>query len=154
MKRMLMCSIGVFSNLLLATQVPIFSGKSFSGEMFKFPKYFEDKQKTLVSFWASWCEPCQEELKILNAYMELKREQWQIVSVNVDSGETSSAALKIQKKMKLKFPVILDSSSELFSKLNPSKTLPYSVVVNGSGSIERAIEGFHQDTLKSMLGLE
>src|SRR3954467_1928158 len=84
-------------------------------------------QVVLVSFGATWCEPCKEELKALE---QLKKEYkdkpvtflW--ISVE-DEGQVSNSGLKdYAKKLKLSFPVLRDPDRSTFAKFSPRMRLP------------------------------
>lgn len=84
-------------------------------------------QVVLVSFGATWCEPCKEELKALE---QLKREYRdkpvQFLWVSVDGeNEVSNSALKdYAKRAKISFPVLRDPDRSTFMRFSPRMRLP------------------------------
>lgn len=71
---------------------------------------------TLLSFWANWCEPCREELPLLNQLSQ----QWQgpefdVVTVNIDEprSESLEAARKFLSEGELQFRTLFDTNGVL-----------------------------------------
>src|SRR5690349_6147727 len=61
----------------------------------------------LVNFWATWCEPCREEMpSIERLRTQLQRRPFAVLAVNV--GQSAEAARAFAKTMPLGFPLLLD----------------------------------------------
>jgi len=60
----------------------------------------------LLSFWATWCEPCLEEFPVL---VELARQhpEWSLLSVSIDDAESRAAVESFVTKQRPPFPVFL-----------------------------------------------
>ena len=84
-------------------------------------------QVVLVSFGATWCEPCKEELKALE---QLKREykdkpvQFLWVSVDGESEVSNSKLKDYAKRLKISFPVLRDPDRSTFMRFSPRLRLP------------------------------
>lgn len=61
----------------------------------------------VVNFWATWCEPCREEMPILqSAYRVNQSNGLEILAVNFD--EPESEVQEFRDQMFLGFPILLD----------------------------------------------
>ena len=84
-------------------------------------------QVVLVSFGATWCEPCKEELKELE---QLKREykdkpvQFLWVSVDGEQDVSNSQLKDYAKRLKISFPVLRDPDRSTFMRFSPRMRLP------------------------------
>lgn len=96
------------SRIPLATLLPManLDYQTFNGDVEPIPN---DKGKAhLLSLWASWCPPCEEELKDLTArYQELRRAGIEVIALAVDGleegGSSAPDAQKMAKRLKLPF---------------------------------------------------
>ena len=87
----------------------------------------------MVSFWATWCEPCREEMpsmERLRAALDGKR----FVLLAVNLAEPESRIRKFLDGMPVKFPVLLDRDAAA-SKAWQARMLPATYIVAPDGTI-------------------
>jgi thiol-disulfide isomerase/thioredoxin len=97
------------------------------------------KGKTvLVNFWATWCPPCIEEMpSLIRLYEEVNQSGFIILAVNVE--EDKLRVSKIAARLKLTFPVLLDSNRQAGDAWKV-KVFPSSFLVDARGRLRyRAI---------------
>ncbi len=98
----------------------------------------------ILSFWATWCGPCKEEMPHLQRmYTERNDDGLVVLSISTDDARSASRVKPFIKKMGYTFPVLLDRDSTVIGTYNPSKTLPYTVVVDRSGEVARRHSGYN-----------
>ena len=52
----------------------------------------------LINFWASWCEPCREEMPLIEAfYMKHKKDGFEVLAISMDNPRDLAVARKILK---------------------------------------------------------
>ena len=93
----------------------------------------------LVNFWATWCEPCSEEMpsmERLRAALQGKR--FVVLAVNV--GEGARAARAFGEQMALGFPLLLDGDTKT-ARAWGARLLPASFVVGPGGDIRYSYLG-------------
>lgn len=91
---------------LLNKPAPEFDLKTLDGGSFKLA---DQRGKPLVlSFWASWCGPCRQELPALSE-LQKQRSDVKIVAVNVD--RDPKMAEKFLAQVKVELPIIWDPDS-------------------------------------------
>lgn len=104
----------------------------------------------ILSFWATWCQPCQRELPLLQELYESHRESGlEILAINV--GEPMELAVSFAKGLGITFPVSV-GSRELYDTFDTSR-LPLTAVVDRWGSVRGRWAGFEpgdEDRLVSM----
>jgi peroxiredoxin len=98
----------------------------------------------IMSFWATWCGPCKEEMPHLQKmYADLESEGLTVLSISIDDARSASRVKPFIKKNGYSFPVLLDRDATVISSYNPSKTLPYTVVVDREGNVFKKHSGYN-----------
>lgn len=96
----------------------------------------------LVSFWALWCVPCKEEMKIVNdLYNKYSDSGFVFVALNQDSPKSSAKVKSYIESKNYKFPVLYDSDAKIFEMFG-GVNLPYSIFLNKKGEIARTYTGY------------
>lgn len=127
---------------------PSFQGELLSGGRITLAEELakEPKKGLLLCFWATWCTPCMQELKLVTE--KLKSDPnipVRVLTVNVDTPETASDVKPTLKLYQFKVPVIADHKHEIFTRYQDSKTLPFSVLIKPNGEIAETFNGFHDE---------
>jgi thiol-disulfide isomerase/thioredoxin len=90
-------------------------------------------QVVLVNFWATWCEPCREEMPALQALQNtLGKERLVVLAVNY--GESPEKIHKFTHNMPLDFPILLDKHTDIVRAWQV-RVLPTSFVLGPDGKI-------------------
>lgn len=91
-------------------------------------------QIVLVNLWATWCQPCKEEMPAFQSFYHKHREQGFVV-IAINDGDPKEDVLQFVKDYRLAFPVWLDptyiATQQAFKTLN----LPSSFVIDRDGTI-------------------
>ena len=67
-----------------------------------------------LNFWATWCEPCREEMPAMEKlYQEYKNKNFVVLAINVK--DRKQEALAFVKELKLTYPVAFDPDAEVAS---------------------------------------
>jgi thiol-disulfide isomerase/thioredoxin len=90
----------------------------------------------LLNFWATWCPPCVEEMPMIDGFFrENSANGWQVIGLAIDQ---PSAVRKFLQRTPVSYPVGLAGlqGTELVKNLgNTSGGLPFTLVLNGNGSV-------------------
>jgi len=143
---------------LAADQAPAFTLRDINGKSVSLSDHAD--KVVLISFWATWCVPCQAEMPHLQRFYEAYGSQGlTVLSVNTDDARSSSQVKPLVKSKGLTFPVLLDRETTVVAMYNPAKTLPYSVLLDRSGAISKVYTGYTpgdevhvEDDIKALLG--
>jgi thiol-disulfide isomerase/thioredoxin len=95
-------------------------------------------QVVLVSFGATWCVPCKEELKALE---QLKKEysdkpvKFLWVSIESEEEVSDGGLRKYAKELKLSFPVLRDPDKRTFARFSQRLRLPTILFFDREGKL-------------------
>jgi thiol-disulfide isomerase/thioredoxin len=88
--------------------------------------------RAVVNFWATWCVPCQEELKVLDAYA---REPGAVPVVAVLVASKEADGLELLAKLGVRLPSVADPADGVRKAVRVPPRLPVSYVVGADGSL-------------------
>ncbi|WP_068983809.1 TlpA family protein disulfide reductase [Lysinibacillus xylanilyticus] len=94
----------------------------------------------IVNFWASWCEPCQEEAPDLRDFYNNKPENVELLAINATSHDSHENAIKFQESYSLSFPIFLDLDNTL-QKSFEVLAYPTTFIFDSKGILKHTIKG-------------
>ena len=125
-----------------SAEPPTFRLKDLGGEWFNLNDHLSE-DVMYISFWATYCSPCRRELPHLQKmYEELGDQGFLVVSINTDPPSSKSKLKPFVKRHKFSFPVVLDPDNNVHEKYNPTRELPFAVLVDRSGNIVKTYAGY------------
>ncbi len=93
----------------------------------------------IVSFWATWCPPCREELPSMNrAWRKIREQGVMMLAVNVAEDEETIFAFLAEYP--IEFPVLMDVDGKTVGSW-PVKGLPTTFVVDPDGNMVYRVIG-------------
>lgn len=96
----------------------------------------------LLSFWASWCDPCRIEAPLLNELAAKYRTQLDVYGINVTKYDRKEDVRKFAKSLGLTYPILLDKSGEVFDVYRGA-AFPTSVLIDGNGMVREMLLGVY-----------
>jgi len=123
-----------------------FTVQSESGDLVSFSKLINDKQPIFLSFWATWCEPCLEEIpKIQSSSLGTNAT---ILWINLDVGSFLDRA-KLVKEWKEVHKISLETYYDHRGQLQETfhiSGLPLNVLMSQDGKIHFAQMGLLKES--------
>jgi thiol-disulfide isomerase/thioredoxin len=87
----------------------------------------------LINFWATWCEPCREEMPLLDAASrKYAGDGFSVIGVAVDDPDAVAAMLKDRP---VSYPILLGDDDTLQVVGDDRGVLPYSLLVGPDGKM-------------------
>ena len=124
-------------------QFPDSKVKTLNGQTVRMYDYFQKKDLTIVSFWASWCSPCKRELDAISELYDGWKEKYnvQLIAITIDNARSLSKVRGIKASRQWDYIILSDQNQRLQSSLN-FRSIPQSFVVNSKGQILREHTGY------------
>ena len=110
------------------------SGKVVSSESFK-------GKVMLVTFFATWCPPCRQEIpNLIQLYKEFGPKGFAVIGLSVDEGGAKVVARLVQQE-KINYPVLMAdrATARAFGGI---AGIPTSFLVNKKGHVVKKYPGF------------
>ena len=90
----------------------------------------------VINFWASWCDPCRDEMPILQSLYEQYAEKGLVVlGVNTTYTNSRDDAISFIEELDLTFPMVFDETGAVGEKLYKVFGLPTSYWIDQAGFI-------------------
>lgn len=117
--------------------LPLFELRDLEGRTYRLADYHGTV--VLVNFWATWCEPCRDEMpSIQRLKQKFAGKSFTVLAVNV--GEPEARIRKFLASMALDFPVLLDPEMSVTRNWQ-TRILPASYLVGRDGRIRYSLVG-------------
>lgn len=122
----------------IGSEAPDFSFPLLGGGEAKLSDY--RGQVVLVNVWATWCNPCREEMPSMERlYRSLKGQPFVILAVSIDTRESTDVEPFV-KQLGLSFPILLDGDKEI-TGLYHTSGVPESFIIDKDGVVVDRIIG-------------
>jgi thiol-disulfide isomerase/thioredoxin len=93
----------------------------------------------ILNFWATWCEPCREEMPSLNK-LRKSLEGQPVVMFAVNYGEGEGRIKPFLAKVPVDFPVLLDRDSQVAREWKV-KLMPTTYIIGTDGKVRYGYAG-------------
>jgi cytochrome c biogenesis protein CcmG, thiol:disulfide interchange protein DsbE len=91
----------------------------------------------LLDFWATWCEPCQREIVILQEFANEFPEEVSLLAI---TSEDRDAVVSFMERSGKTFPIAFDENSRCANQYGVS-AIPHLVVIDQQGIVQRVFVG-------------
>jgi thiol-disulfide isomerase/thioredoxin len=145
--------------LAVGTQVPRFTLPVVNAEFSDGKKWGpakwvgEQPQKKLIilSFFATYCEPCKKEMpELVRLYDAYKDQGLGVMLVSIDKGlEQRDEVVALAQKNGVKFPVLHDRF-QVVARRFKAERLPYMLMVGADGAIRTVHVGYTEELKASL----
>lgn len=138
----LLISSLAFGQTIKSKIAPDFTLKDIDGKKFTLSENYGEGP-IYISFWATWCKPCREELKIIQELYEKYEEcGFRVLAINTEGPKSSGKIKSFVKSNGWTFDILMDSDGEVFRRKYKGFAQPYTVMTDPQGNIVFTSIGF------------
>ena len=117
-------------------KIPTVGIKKIGGESFTTSDLSNDGKPMIISFWATWCKPCVQELTAISElYGDWQKETGvKVIAISTDDSRNSARVTPFVNARGWTYEVYLDPNGDFKRALNVNN-IPHTFLVNGKGEI-------------------
>lgn len=119
-----------------AQGIPDTKVKDIAGNWVSTNKITNNGKPILISFWATWCKPCMNELRTYDDYYEdwKKETGVKIIAISIDDTRNSGKVAPLVKSEKWAYEIYIDENQDLKRNLGVVN-IPHTFLLDGKGKI-------------------
>jgi peroxiredoxin len=116
------------------TEAANFVLENIEGDIVELNEYIGEGP-ILISFWATWCKPCKEELPHVQELLEKYEEKGLTVfAISTDSEKSVAKVKPYIKSHNYTFEVLLDTNSEV-ARSYYVRSVPFTLIIDQAGKV-------------------
>lgn len=139
-----LCLLAALPLMLAASaQLPSVQLKNLDGKTVDTATLSNDGKPFVISFFATWCKPCNRELKAIHeVYPDWQDETgMRLIAISIDEGQNVSKVKPLVDSEGWEYEVLLDTNSELKRTLG-IQSIPHVLIIDGEGKIVESHSGY------------
>lgn len=143
MRRILSFAFAAILGLSAYAQLPSVKLKDLKGKVVDTSLLKNDGKPFIISFFATWCKPCNRELSAINEqYVDWQEETGvKVVAVSIDQAQNINKVKPLVDGEGWPYEVLLDPNSE-FRRAMGVQMIPHVFVIDGNGKIAFSHSGY------------
>jgi thiol-disulfide isomerase/thioredoxin len=148
-KILFVCAVSIFVAAAVAESAPKLSLKDLNGQTQKLSTL---RGKIVVlNFWATWCEPCQDELprlsRLAQSYVSEANpgKQVQFVAISIDANKDRNKIEPLLHRLNVSLDVWTGADVDTLEKFGLGNVVPGTMVVDEKGQVIARVMGEARD---------
>jgi cytochrome c biogenesis protein CcmG, thiol:disulfide interchange protein DsbE len=119
-----------------AQALPVIMVKSLDGSSFSTGDFENDGKPIIISFWATWCKPCIQELIAINEeYSEWVKETGvKLIAISIDDARNAPKVAPFVEGRGWEYEVYIDENSD-FKRAMSVNNVPHTFLLNAKKEI-------------------
>lgn len=124
-------------------QLPSVQLKTLDGKIVDTATLSNDGKPFVISFFATWCKPCNRELRAINeVYSDWQDETgMKLIAISIDEAQNVNKVRPLVDTEGWEYQVLLDPNSE-FKQALGIQAIPHVIIVDGQGNIVESHSGY------------
>ncbi|MAQ47874.1 MAG: thiol:disulfide interchange protein [Flavobacteriales bacterium] len=123
-------------NYNIFCQIPSVNIKTINGGIINTSEFQNNNNPIIISFWATWCKPCKEELENIHEVYEewVEETNVKLIAISIDDARNASKIKPLVNSKGWEYEVYHDSNSEFATQMGV-KPIPHTFLLDGTKTI-------------------
>ena len=132
----LFCLLFLCITYISYSQIPSVDLKTLDGSIINSIEFDNDNNPIIISFWATWCKPCKQELENIQEVYDDWREETNVklIAISIDDARNTSKIKPLVNAKGWEYEVYQDSNREFATKMGVNP-IPHTFLLNGDKKI-------------------
>ena len=142
-KALAIMAIALCSALSAGAQLPSVQLKTLDGKAVDTATLSNDGKPFVISFFATWCKPCNRELKAIHeVYPDWQDETgMKLIAISTDEAQDINKVKPLVDAEGWEYDILLDPNSD-FMRAMGVQMIPHVFIVDGKGNVVESHSGY------------
>ncbi len=135
--------VAVFCVSSATAQLPSVQLKTLDGKTINTASLNNDGKPFVISFFATWCKPCNRELKAISeVYPDWQDETgMKLIAISIDQAQNINKVKPLVDGEGWEYEILLDPNSD-FTRALGIQMIPHVLIIDGNGNIADSRSGY------------
>ena len=141
--KLFLCALLFMVSMIAKAQLPSVQLKTLEGKTINTAKINNDGKPFIISFFATWCKPCNRELSAIHeVYADWQEETGvKVYIVSIDQAQNINKVKPLVDGEGWEYEVLLDPNGD-FRRAMGVQTIPHVFIIDGKGKIAESRSGY------------
>ena len=118
------------------SQIPSVDIKDLNGKVFNTSEFDNNNNPIIISFWATWCKPCKQELENIHELYEDWQEETNVklIAISIDDSRNTAKIKPLVNAKGWEYEVYQDSNREFATKMGVNP-IPHTFLLDGNKKV-------------------
>ena len=154
MKKLIFAIVAMlaFADTEISAQLPAITLKTMDGKTVRTDTLSNNGKPFIIDFFATWCKPCNRELKAIQEVYEEWQEETgvKLIAVSIDQAQNINKVKPLVDSYGWEYEVLLDPNSD-FKRALGIQMIPYVLIVDGKGNIVYKHNGYTEGAEQELI---
>ncbi len=143
LRRISLIALFAVATLQASAQLPAITVKTLDGKAVRVDTLSNGGKPIIIDFFATWCKPCNRELKAIHEVYEdwVEETGVKLIAISIDQAQNVHKVKPLVDSYGWEYDILLDTNSDLTRALG-IQTIPYVLILDGKGQVAYKHNGY------------